>query len=414
MDISRASQHNINHELSGDLNFDILFHVMHELHSRPYRDLLSLMKTCKTLYHYGIPLLLSIPIDFAAFLDSNQLRFLQSLQIYLEKHPSRLQFIEDVTLPNAWGRDPKMYHCGVHVFKMLFVGCHNLKKLEYEAIETYRDDKRYPRRRLLPMGHTFNHLQSLTITRLGPDTCQMLKSLKAPIVYLSLCYDYDFSAFRASDDFYPKNPVPLLVNFLTTLEELTLYWCQWDDRWEERNKPLSQIRCLKVHTLKTNNDSCPDTATLMYVFPNLKHLQVQNESGVTFHEENVESQAALAPNYHWQNLETVSADINSLYNLALSIKVNQLDTDCGPTTFLYLYQVLKQTKPTLLKLHIGDPNPIFDSDMDKAREMLHYEELSRLWLKITLFGVVRGYKVILTNEMVSKAIVQYSFIPPFI
>ncbi|KAI0792750.1 hypothetical protein C8Q75DRAFT_580348 [Abortiporus biennis] len=261
----------------------------------------------------------------------------------------------------------------------MFEKCPNLKNVNFASVESFRgfDHRRRMSRSILPNQHTLQHLRSLTISNVGADVSAMLRGLTAPLVHI------DFEQFPHSGeyptDIGPKDPVPLLANFTSTLEELELCWCGWEDSWD-MNSVHHGIRCPKVHTLRTSYDWVPITPTLIYVFPNLKRLDVFNESPVNdFRDMRRSNQEYLQQlvlmgvrdrkNYHWETLEELTGDKGSLFALALTCKVDRLEVDsCMADDIPSLQHILVDTEPSRLRLGLQGPSTIFATEMDNNFE----------------------------------------------
>ncbi|KAI0797733.1 hypothetical protein C8Q75DRAFT_739518 [Abortiporus biennis] len=388
-----------------ELNFDILYLVIEKLKTRP--EILSVMKTCRILHYHGIRLMLRHRIDLLHWKPQQY----ESLLGYLRKHPRRLQYIEEVQAD--LDDKPYLHRSAIQVFEIIFHECFNLKKLYLSSCGGY-GIQTFPIRRILSMQHNMRHLHTVAVAGLVDDAYLLLKGHTAPIVMLSLNFDAEFDAFPNSKDYpigvHPRDPLPLLANFASTLEVLNLAWCHWTERSSRRlisDALRGLIPCPKVHTLNSDcGEGSPHVVSLvlMVLFPNLKHLQVitdreLNENFAHVHQINSLAQetSALAfarkgTKYYWENLEELDADGYTLYALALGrTKVNRLDvtSGCDSKDIRFISVALKAIRPNHLKLDFDDPCTIVTAHMDDVKTMLQYRDLSGLWLSLGFTGKPR-------------------------
>ncbi|KAL4245520.1 hypothetical protein ABKN59_009845 [Abortiporus biennis] len=421
------------------LNFDILFLVMKELGTR--REVLSVMMTCKSLHHFGLRIMLRFPISFdEQTTDSSQPPYHRSLWTYLQNHPSSLKLIKSVeaTSSSSWEDNPHAFSFAIKAFKILFEQCHNLERITFGAIETYRelndpedqpdvivDEQPHFPRMILPIRHTFQHLRSLQITRTGPDTYLMLKGLTAPLVYLSISFDLDFEVFPNSDDYprdleQPRDPVPLLSNFQSTLEEVEVFNCSWQYEWgPDIPDVVRGIHCPRVHTLRTSDKDCGNTATLMYVFPNLKHLRVLDTGedyslvSIKYNMVSLEWLEFLGDrvgvDFFWSALEELTGDIHALWSLGLSAtitEISRLELSIIPSEDIHdpewVFDILESIQPRLMRITIHDAHVFFldcyEENPAYTMQMFQFQTVDRLSLCL-MFGSADEE---ITREMFSK------------
>ncbi|KAI0797734.1 hypothetical protein C8Q75DRAFT_728974 [Abortiporus biennis] len=313
-----------------ELNFDTLYLVMKQLETR--FEILSVMKTCRILHYHGTPLMLHHRISLGLLKSPQH----ENLWEFLRKHPRTLQYIEEVetSFTSGWDDDPHLYRHAIQLFQIILGKCFNLKELE---ISSYYFT-----------GMSVDGIKSRR------DICDelylLLKRLTAPIAMLSLSFNTEFISFVNSTDYpvdvHPKDPLPLLVNFASTLEVLDVSWCDWADRSGRRTAGdviKGLLPCRWVHTLKSYcGDGSPSLMLLMLIFPNLRNLQVfsdkeLNENFASIHRINLFVQEAFAlscarigTRYLWESLEELNADPRTLYALALTrTKVNRLEVMSG-------------------------------------------------------------------------------------
>ncbi|KAI0792744.1 hypothetical protein C8Q75DRAFT_580056 [Abortiporus biennis] len=381
------------------LNLDVLCVVLASLEQRV--DILSFMKTCKALYQAGIPHLLRRPfvlIDIVAY-GKARMRKYKKLLKYFQEYPSRLQYVEDISEATVIWNDPQTPNYPLEVFKMMIENCSNLKKLSIPKIETHgrRPGDETPLQLFLPAKLSLSHLRHIEVFEICLDSHKMLRSLEAPVVSLSISFNVDFHLDLAiHDQNYlhsvagrARDPLPLLTNFVSTLEELALCRAEWDNN-QSINNVLGGIRYPRVHTLKTRDDFIPNISLLMYTFPNVKTLELYNSEVLDVVEtrnRNVASQEQLSrlgqrkgEKLLWSSLEYVKGDVQSLYGLGLqTFNIHRLQLfDLTPNDTQHAREIIESTKPVTLKLGFREPRQTFNDNLDNFKRMLLYDGLKHL------------------------------------
>ncbi|KAL4245516.1 hypothetical protein ABKN59_009840 [Abortiporus biennis] len=393
------------------LNLDVLCVVLASLEQRV--DILSFMKTCKALYQAGIPHLLRRPfvlIDIVAY-GKARMRKYKKLLKYFQEYPSRLQYVEDISEATVIWNDPQTPNYPLEVFKMMIENCSNLKKLSIPKIETHgrRPGDETPLQFFLPAKLSLSHLRHIEVFEICLDSHKMLRSLEAPVVSLSISFNVDFHLDLAiHDQNYlhsvagrARDPLPLLTNFVSTLEELALCRAEWDNN-QSINNVLGGIRYPRVHTLKTRDDFIPNISLLMYTFPNVKTLELYNSEVLDVVEtrnRNVASQEQLSrlgqrkgEKLLWSSLEYVKGDVQSLYGLGLqTFNIHRLQLfDLTPNDTQHAREIIESTKPVTLKLGFREPRQTFNDNLDDFKRMLLYDGLKHLSVSFDIYRTEGG------------------------
>ncbi|KAL4252545.1 hypothetical protein ABKN59_005013 [Abortiporus biennis] len=362
------------------LIFDVLVQIMGLLDSRP--DVLSFMKTSKAFYQAGFPCLLRLPISLYLWQRSNN-GHLESFLAYLQKYPSRLQYIENFSaMMGGLGYQmiaqyySNLFVAIMGVIKLVVRNAGSLRKLSFNGFGRHVDQEHssvYPVSvvEVYPAQFTLNHLRDLFITRIGIDEIIMLKGLTAPITSLMLIYA---DIFKATPDPHESelNPFLLLTNFQSTIEKLELTGCRWPGPNQQASPahqgsssffspPSYGICCPRLHTLTTSYETTPNTSSFVLTFPNLKRLTVLDDKEIfegdySGRETNTENQRALLrQGFGWDVLEKVTGHPKLLNALALQTKIHHLRVEyCYAQDLVLLHRLIQDTKPDILTLVLVD------------------------------------------------------------
>ncbi|KAL4245533.1 hypothetical protein ABKN59_009833 [Abortiporus biennis] len=272
--------------------------------------------------------------------------------------------------------------------------CQNLKKLSFISLERDADfdESVTAQQRFLPSQLTLEHLHSLTIDNVGGEAYTFILGLRAPLRFLSLEIDLDFEGNPGLD--FPdgidlRDPVPVLVHFSSTLEEIVVIWADWQVDWQTcvQNK----IRC---HSITTHHSSIPDIASFMYMFPNLKKLEIFDDYFHDIEERrnfNIQSQSQFANTNNglwnqlsWEDL-TLDADPQSLYGLAISKGIHALYVGhCQPEQVALVKLAIQSCIPNILNLELPASNHvgILKTCLARMTGMFQYHQLRSLSLRL--------------------------------
>ncbi|KAI0784224.1 hypothetical protein C8Q75DRAFT_810289 [Abortiporus biennis] len=388
------------------LSFDVLILVMRMLEDR--HDVLSLMKSCKELHDAGVPYLLRLPIsiDDWCYGERRHERF-EGFLDYCQKYPSRLRYIEEVEAMARWfssyqrpeKRSLIVSEAFTYILKHCSEGLRTLSFRNFEDGSGIRSrDQRVSWKGVLPTSLVFNHLRVLKIINIRENAIAMLKGLKAPLTVLSLSFDPQF--WEDHDYFQGEllDPIPLIMNFQSTIEELTLVLCKWCPRWDASANTLRhQICCPRLHTLRAEYDETPNIASLMCIFPNLRKLVVLEADGdandIQERMANIESQRQLVRSRRgksigWSALDELEGHAQSLYNLALqqNMRVVKVKDCCGYAgDFRFLHNVLEDTKPEVLVLGVVNKFNYLEDDPDMPTGRISTQKIQFNGLVLDVF-----------------------------
>ena len=352
------------------LNFDVLLNI--SAFSPTKRSLFRLMKTCRTLYHSGTPLLLSFdePIrtppqltSFARFMltdtnTSRDIRFGYLSRLHIDFSPNVI-----------WDNDLECLFASVlqHADQLedLFLSpAHRLIKLGHPVFQALR---------VLP------HLRKLTLGSARRESLDLIKAIRAPVQQLRV----NFDIFQLQE----CDPLPVLANIGATLTTLTL----------KHAYPRSvkvRDRCLKLRALRI----CPLRAfrliPVVNAFPNLDQLTLDNlpndgypwASTSQLDDIRTTNIIALDAMNSWPSLVYLRGDAMRLYSLGLRCPVTYVDMEMitEPITERAC-MTIEDMQPTTLRLaflveeftHTGFEQALSQLACSSA-------SLSNLWLSLDM------------------------------
>lgn len=315
------------------LDFDTLLEIMSRVDDRP--TLSRFMRTCRTLYFKGTPLLLRLGVSM------NDVH-LSSFCDFMLSDTSRLQFLCEA----GFG----LFYLGwsgselARSFATVLQGASNLRKLSLH----FSVLRRHPR--VIRAISTLERIQELTLDGLPEEEQHIFQNIKSPIRKITV-------SFHGRERYISRpNFVQVLAPLRNFLEDITVKFASWPES-------DSGIRYPKVTSLTLVDCVTVDTVGLVFAFPNLCDLQLRFE-----HEWGDEWRALpeptrlrnLARQEHasWSSLRTLDCSLTHLYILAPSCSINHLIIDvCLPsdTCLPWYLETLQLAQPTRLNLLVRRP-----------------------------------------------------------
>ncbi|KAI0782989.1 hypothetical protein C8Q75DRAFT_785262 [Abortiporus biennis] len=372
------------------LNFDVLFVVLSFIDFRS--GILSMMKTCRTLYNAGIPFLFKPRISFDR--DEITIRKQQILWKQIHENPSFANYIEKIDIDVEYIATTRHYSRTVKIMNAILHRCQGLRKLRLEGLEPrgYEPENYLPK--MFSSKLSFKCLRSLTIERIGSDAYILLQGLTAPLVYLSISYSLGFGdhpiVLDALGENRPRDPVPLLTKFSTTLEEVSVEWGDW--RWIPE-VTLNSGQCLLVHTFRVGYEvSTTEIAAIIYVFPNLRKFHIADETRGVMEETtlfNIESQRSLRELgvYMWKELEEVTSYVDVLFCLSPLVKVHNLELyHSRARDTRWSKAAVEGIRPAILRTNLNSPHKVFRDFAADVGGLFSYPELETLSLELLYWG----------------------------
>ncbi|OCH89482.1 hypothetical protein OBBRIDRAFT_835797 [Obba rivulosa] len=345
------------------LNFDCIFVIMFHLPMKS--DVLSMALTCRTIYTYALPYIQfwSISVNEETVDDICD-------RLLVNNFPSRMQFVRELELGPIFDVDTADYDESPKTVSLaadVLVQAQNLTSLKFPSLGTFGA------RKCLAAACEGNlTLRRLHISSAGPEDCVMVDNLQASLSALRLDISYAF-VHPGSQDF----TFPDLTRFASSLKEVRIS----TDRGFFR---VPSAPCNKVHTLILKDASCADLRALTRAFPNIRKLKYFASpfayrpygSKDDLARANLRAQAKDP----WPLLESVTADISSLYILNLRCQIRRLNVYHYPfnrkNEFKWLVEYLDLIGPPTLGLTFT----VFELDWLRHINAIkeRYTELSNL------------------------------------
>lgn len=338
------------------LNWDILLHLATFL---TRHDLSQLSKTCHTLYEASIRELLYDPVELRA---DNILSFHACLSG--DDTSRRASLVRELVLNCSLSRPrraPKSIagHAGaipevIEIITAILRTTHNLKRLELDWAAAGLSN--YLHHALFALIN----LEELRIPFLSQSLWDDLQDLRAPLRKCSM----QFGPMR---DTTVADPIPLLENFSSTLEEVSFSNVQFTYGTTQYPKvrKLSLSNCYVDFLL-----GGIDTASVTWAFPNVTDfsfsaVRVHPEISQWLEGRNSDKpeliQRCRRSNKHahsqrisWSSLQRISVGhVADLYMLGLEGHVPQVEIGMLSASTLYMLQdALQDTRPAALALSL--------------------------------------------------------------
>ncbi|KAJ3532540.1 hypothetical protein NM688_g7405 [Phlebia brevispora] len=339
------------------LDFDILSCIMSHISAR--EDLLSCMRTSSSLYTAGIPLLLSFP----CLILPQRLRSFH--EFLVSRAPASFLNLRDVFFV-LYRHD--ITSTDIELFKDILRKASALEKLRLFGDVLGEDGE------ARDIVVSLNTLKTLRIYHDSDDEKDLILSrLQAPLEDVRV----DFSQKR--------DVFSLLADFRNTLETINITGARFSG---------TDLCYRNVTSLEISYYDELRLSVLVPALPNLQKLDVafsemtmEDPEMEALREDNLQfQQARVSPMW---NLTFLSADANSLYALALQIKVPRvrvvelmplgMEGDGDPAWWNSTMAVLRPTQLILM----GD-FPIVDCDQDLSERFCEgMEELRQLHVTLT-------------------------------
>ena len=329
------------------LPYDVLLHVISL--SRSAKDGVSLMATCRVLYHEGPKIALKRPvvISTAEQLDS----FLEFLRADNSSRCRYLKHLELRPLDPNWGAEEEL----IETLPLLI----NLEVLRLDGVNRFLD---FDADNLIPALCSITTLRYINFTRAGGLTCALLRGLRSPVVsaHINFLPDDEQNLYDclSYDDWEQSHPTILLGNLANTLEKLQCVAWQTDEDTIIPEKVYPNMRKLSIEF----EDFPLRIDPFIRAFPNLTDLYVNteyhdgnySESMLESHETNVAQQLYVVdPCGTWEHLEHFCGCLFDLYAIGLTSHISRVTIvdilHDGERTGM-LATVLRYARPAHLKL----------------------------------------------------------------
>lgn len=196
------------------LPWDILYCIMQCLE---HDDVSRFMRTCATLYEFGIPLLIKDPFHYDG--GHTMPRIIASFCNFMLKTPHRCPLLRDLPIPDLWND----VECSRDLVLRVLTSACNLRTVRVQKLE-----------KTLKTHNAFDAalrgletLETVEFCAIGEQGLTMLREMRAPLKKVVLRFgprDY-LESYTVLEDSEDKviQPALFLQNFRGTLEELHLH-----------------------------------------------------------------------------------------------------------------------------------------------------------------------------------------------
>lgn len=283
------------------LNYDILIHSMHFIQLK--QDLLSMMRTCRTLYQAGIPHLLRIvSICISDGAGSGPPVNMESFTSFISTDPIRRGLIvREITLMPSRLDVTQEYYQSVQAFAQALAQLHNLTTLEVFLAEDWLNHS--------SISDALASLINLRALRLdshldesdGNKSIDLLGRITSPLRALAL--GFSFAAEY-------RNLFEILSHFAPTLVYLELDKVALVSENEGTVYPN-----LKTLDLGRTHADTFCVSTLLTCAPNLQEISLREVANLRPNEvERIRNDSLRAQNRHksWRSLDAVRGDLDAI------------------------------------------------------------------------------------------------------
>ncbi|KAI0080921.1 hypothetical protein K474DRAFT_43892 [Panus rudis PR-1116 ss-1] len=337
------------------LNADVLVHIMRFISSKG--ELFRMMKTCRSLYLAGLPMMLK---NVHLWLDDRTCglaRFCRFMEFDLE---NRCPLVRNLSISLAFAYE--MLECHqtntMDRFSTVLEHCRNLHSLSLPDGELwlYYGPTSIPRalRALTSMRDL-----ELTLVDDYDATLQLLSNLDLPnLQAISVQHDKDY--LHNTDNRIIGNPFEILHNQRSTLEVIRFGPCLPES--SSHIYPMAKtivFSCLAIENI--------NTSALMHSLPNLQRLSLgylpphqEDLDRLGRHGEEVLARVHLRNIVHqrdlhlWRQLDAVRGDVLALYALALTCPVRhvQIEESITPGLIPFWTKTLDACRPSAVTMQI--------------------------------------------------------------
>ncbi|KAI0692776.1 hypothetical protein BC835DRAFT_27668 [Cytidiella melzeri] len=291
------------------LDFDVLFEVLWWVRNK--KTVSRLMRTCRTLYSKGVPLLL----DSFVHLDNHRL---QSFCLFMTADSSRCQYLRSVYFNFlALCHEP----ADIDAILGVIQNASNLKRLHLNN-ETLASDDRFP----LAFA-SLSSVEELVLDTYGKAAADMLADLESPVRHA----DITFVAGRNQSFPNPTDFVEALQNASKTLKTVVVSNVHWE-------ASTLGLKFPEVVSLTIENYDSIDGEGLMAALPKLRKLCTDHDfvgedaqrlvinSLDEFQEmRSVSLERQECNGSSWESLDELSGNLHYLYCLGIACPTRKLE-----------------------------------------------------------------------------------------
>ena len=325
------------------LNWDVLINVMLAL--KDNRDFSYLMRTCRSLYDIGIPILLRRGITIGLTTNS-----ILSFCRFINKHPERGPRIHRVLLRGACPRcGGRMGHWkqAFDILAKTIRQCRNITHLEIleEALEFSSN--------LLESLRSLRRVEEITCTYSIEYCIKLLRTIRSPVTCVKIWFeacmeDFDLRALR--------DPTVILRNFR---DHLTRVYVVFPERiWPPSNLQYTSLLYFGMLSC------CPDfhSDDLAVAMPNLKALEwacdeteLDVDQAEEMRQDTLDHRDPATHARGWKVLDRLTCSVGRAFSMALTCRVRLWEImvfgDCETSRLDQFSVVISETRPTHLILN---------------------------------------------------------------
>jgi len=333
------------------INYDILFAIMSSM-DHP-SDIANFSRTCRTLYAASLPILFRGPFGDQSTPREKLCSYYRAL---LTNFPHRLPYARAMYLSGShrWSRKDSVGAINVLLEAVITVLQHSPHLESIDVDDAGRlfklDDK------IVPTIAQMTNLRHLSLDQPDVDSLEHLfHDLRSPLNTLTLCFPNTVQL----------EILPLLANFATTLEELTLT----SARLMSCSRQLSFPRL----TFLDIAGCWYSLETLSRVAPELRRLTFAGRRLVLDTRYHGRERATTAS---WSHLDYLCGDAHQLWSSGIHVPVHHLRIANNALAYRdMLTQVLSDIKPPFLEISTTVYSHV------EVRSLLKILPIQRSWMK---------------------------------
>ncbi|EMD35989.1 hypothetical protein CERSUDRAFT_85112 [Gelatoporia subvermispora B] len=341
------------------LNHDVLCYIVSYLEQR---ELLNVMETCHAFHSAALK-----PLVQRISLWPMGTRALQSFCEFLLADPAgRAVHVREIRLfLNSVSNLRSVLPTIIRALAL----CTNAEALTMSV--TDQNLQLYPD--LFTAVTSLRKLKTVSLTVYGgPRAAGLIAAMPSTLTSLEFSFDEDWS-----------DAARLFEHQSRTLETLHVRGAHFVDR------PTAQFEALRELSLRFGEASY-DVALLKWLFPNVTHLHLEEESFLTWEDADVREDAAQAHRKRnleaqekasWTSLKSVKGELRSIWAAAFGCTVDSLATRVESCHAKRLADVLHDMQPRELDLEV----PMYGWEAGEFHALLHAaKDLTSLRLRLEL------------------------------
>ena len=274
-------------------------------------DLSRYMRTCRSIYHHGIPLLLKQCV----FLKNTGWRQIISFCDFMAKDPRRALLLHEIVFPGSFApadeETPETINKASTSLSRIIIDARNLTILRVQSLRNLLSSNRFMSVAII----SHRNIQTIEVGDVDLRGAVMLAKMRSPVTTAFL----DFGCTSAEDDDPDDEdlqPSIILWPFREHLEELRLLNLPLYASFKMYDIRFTRVRSLTIETYFPDDFAVEDLAG---AFPNLQTLKLHSPEvspmwdGDSYRELNAD--AFILPDEKWESLDQLRCDVWWAYGL---------------------------------------------------------------------------------------------------